>query len=70
MSELRAFSAPGKALLAGGYLVLDTKYEAFVVGLSARMHAVAHPYGSLQGSDKFEVRVKSKQFKDGSGCTI
>ncbi|CAI4679609.1 CCQ_1a_G0042130.mRNA.1.CDS.1 [Saccharomyces cerevisiae] len=65
MSELRAFSAPGKALLAGGYLVLDPKYEAFVVGLSARMHAVAHPYGSLQESDKFEVRVKSKQFKDG-----
>ncbi|CAI4035691.1 hypothetical protein SMKI_13G3420 [Saccharomyces mikatae IFO 1815] len=65
MSELRAFSAPGKALLAGGYLVLDPKYEAFVVGLSARMHAVAHPYDSLQESDKFVVRVKSKQFKDG-----
>ncbi|QHS75491.1 phosphomevalonate kinase [Saccharomyces paradoxus] len=65
MSELRAFSAPGKALLAGGYLVLDPKYEAFVVGLSARMHAVAHPYDSLQRSDVFEVRVKSKQFKDG-----
>ncbi|CAI4048712.1 phosphomevalonate kinase SKDI_13G3500 [Saccharomyces kudriavzevii IFO 1802] len=65
MSEFRAFSAPGKALLAGGYLVLDPKYEALVVGLSARMHAVAYPYDSLQEPDSFEVRVRSKQFNNG-----
>ncbi|EJS44177.1 erg8p [Saccharomyces arboricola H-6] len=65
MSEFRAFSAPGKALLAGGYLVLDPKYEALAIGLSSRMHAVAYPYDSLQKLDKFEVRVRSRQFKDG-----
>ncbi|CAI1649062.1 hypothetical protein SEUBUCD646_0M03580 [Saccharomyces eubayanus] len=65
MSEFRAFSAPGKALLAGGYLVLDPKYDALVVGLSARMHALAYPYDLLEKLDKFEVRVRSRQFKDG-----
>ena len=36
----KAFSAPGKALLAGGYLVLDPNYGAYVTALSSRMHAV------------------------------
>lgn len=35
-----AFSAPGKALVAGGYLVLDPAYNAYVTALSSRMHAV------------------------------
>lgn len=40
MVEKRAFSAPGKALLVGGYLVLEPEYRSYVVALSARMHAV------------------------------
>lgn len=38
---MHAFSAPGKALVAGGYLVLDPTYPAFVTALLARMHAVS-----------------------------
>lgn len=38
---MHSFSAPGKALVAGGYLVLDPDYPAFVTALLARMHAVS-----------------------------
>jgi phosphomevalonate kinase len=33
-----AVSAPGKALFAGGYLVLDRQYTGLVFGLDARIH--------------------------------
>lgn len=51
-------SAPGKVLLAGGYLVLDRKYTGLVFGLSARIHVV------VQRNDDDLVIVKSPQFKD------
>lgn len=35
------YSAPGKALIAGGYLVLFPEYRAYCVALSSRMHSVA-----------------------------
>ncbi|GEQ66854.1 hypothetical protein JCM33374_g517 [Metschnikowia sp. JCM 33374] len=35
----RVFGAPGKALVAGGYLVLDPEYKSYVTALSSRMHA-------------------------------
>jgi hypothetical protein len=62
MSLKTAFSAPGKALLAGGYLVLDPLYSAYVVALSARMHAV------IQGtpSDVTMITVNSPQFAEGT----
>lgn len=59
---VKAFSAPGKALLAGGYLVIDPQYSAYVTALSSRMHAVAK-VGQLQESSS--VNVKSPQFKQG-----
>lgn len=62
MSLKTAFSAPGKALLAGGYLVLDPTYSAYVVALSARMHAV------IQGtaSNATTITVNSPQFAEGT----
>ena len=54
----RAFSAPGKALLAGGYLVLDPKYKAYVVALSARMHAVIQSH-EIPGTKNPRVTVTS-----------
>lgn len=57
---MTAVSAPGKVLLAGGYLVLDRAYTGLVFGLSARIHVVvrdaAHP----------EIVVESPQFRDAS----
>lgn len=57
---LSAVSAPGKVLLAGGYLVLDRAYSGLVFGLSARIHVVSaaptadHPPGT--------ITVRSPQF--------
>lgn len=61
--EPRAFSAPGKALLIGGYLVLNPQYKAFVLALSARMHAVVK---ASSRSDILGVylNVKSSQFNN------
>ena len=36
-------SAPGKVLLAGGYLVLDPKYSGIVVSTSSRFYSVVSP---------------------------
>lgn len=63
---MRAYSAPGKALLAGGYLVIDPQYSAYVTALSARMHATV----ALKPSAGLEltITVRSPQFADGEWC--
>lgn len=50
-------SAPGKVLIAGGYLVLDPKYSGVVVSASSRFYTVIRE--STQGS---VVKVRSPQF--------
>lgn len=62
MSEFKAFSAPGKALLVGGYLVLDREYDSYVVALSSRMHAVIRCVDPIESS---RITVKSPQFHEG-----
>ncbi|SCU78281.1 LAMI_0A04082g1_1 [Lachancea mirantina] len=65
MVESRAFSAPGKALLVGGYLVLEPKYVSYVVALSSRMHAIVTVDPTCNSNnDGFEVTVQSSQFND------
>lgn len=61
---LTAVSAPGKVLLAGGYLVLDRAYTALVFGLSARVHVVAQDVDSTSGNAPSEITVESPQFRD------
>lgn len=60
--KTRAFSAPGKALLIGGYLVLDRAHSAYVVALSSRMHAVVKSQEATEGT---KVSIKSPQFLEG-----
>ncbi|KAG7925015.1 hypothetical protein KL925_004857 [Ogataea polymorpha] len=60
------FSAPGKAFVAGGYLVLDPQYKAFVIALSSRMYAHAHV--EKEAGEYTEVCVKSPQFAEGEWC--
>lgn len=62
-----AASAPGKALLAGGYLVLEPQYPAYATALSARMHAVIEPGRGTVASPQFggawTFDVKSRMFQ-------
>ncbi|VBB76650.1 Putative Phosphomevalonate kinase [Podospora comata] len=59
-------SAPGKVLLAGGYIVLDRDYSGLVFGLSARINVVSHPIQPTQGVHLTEIVVESPQFDDDS----
>ncbi|GAB7350665.1 hypothetical protein MBLNU459_g1230t1 [Dothideomycetes sp. NU459] len=59
-----AVSAPGKVLLAGGYLVLDRKYNGLVFGLDARIHVCVKPVASSSGVTFSEITVKSPQFQN------
>lgn len=61
--KVHAFSAPGKALLAGGYLVLDPNYRSYVVAVSARMHAVVKSL-DLKQKTHFELEILSSQFNN------
>jgi phosphomevalonate kinase len=61
-SKVTAVSAPGKVLLAGGYLVLDREYTALVFGLSARINVIASPIETSQGVQLQEIVVTSPQF--------
>lgn len=57
----KVFSAPGKALIAGGYLVLDPAYDAYVTALSSRMHAFIEEGEDLDNSPS-TISVQSPQF--------
>ncbi|KAK3688024.1 ribosomal protein S5 domain 2-type protein [Podospora appendiculata] len=57
-----AVSAPGKVLLAGGYLVLDREFTGTVFGLSARINIVAQGIHTSEGVHLTEIVVESPQF--------
>lgn len=57
-----AVSAPGKVLLAGGYLVLDRAHTALVFGLDARIHVVIQDIPTKNGVTLNEIEVRSPQF--------
>ncbi|KAL7950273.1 ribosomal protein S5 domain 2-type protein [Trichoderma barbatum] len=59
-----AVSAPGKVLLAGGYLVLDRSYTGLVLGLSARINVVAGEILTAEGVQLNEIVVDSPQFQN------
>ncbi|KAK2747556.1 phosphomevalonate kinase [Myotisia sp. PD_48] len=53
-----AISAPGKVLLAGGYLVLDRDYTGTVFALNARIHVVVQQLRQEKGS-KQSIKLES-----------
>ncbi|KAK4454461.1 ribosomal protein S5 domain 2-type protein [Podospora aff. communis PSN243] len=59
-----AVSAPGKVMLAGGYLVLDRAYTGLVFGLSARINVIAQEIHTSEGVHLTEIVVESPQFLD------
>ncbi|KAK9379389.1 ribosomal protein S5 domain 2-type protein [Kockiozyma suomiensis] len=64
VAERYCFSAPGKALFAGGYLVLYPENSSFVTALSARIYALISPSQSLD-TTRSTVTVLSPQFAEG-----
>ncbi|POS77943.1 phosphomevalonate kinase [Diaporthe helianthi] len=61
-----AVSAPGKVLLAGGYLVTDRDYTGLVFGLNARINVVARGITTSEGVQLTEIVVESPQFVGGT----
>lgn len=59
-----AASAPGKVLLAGGYLVLDRDYTGLVFGLDARIHVHVTALPTSPGVSLSEIIVRSPQFRE------
>ncbi|RDB16968.1 Phosphomevalonate kinase [Hypsizygus marmoreus] len=59
MASATVVSAPGKVLIAGGYLVLDPKYSGTVVSTSSRFYTVIRDDSSCGAS---RIRVRSPQF--------
>lgn len=57
-----AVSAPGKVLLAGGYLVLDRAHTGLVFGLDARIHVLIKDIPTSNGIVLNEITVESPQF--------
>lgn len=64
MASAVALSAPGKVLLAGGYLVLDRKHTGLVFGLDARIHVAIEHLSVCDGLKLSEIIVRSPQFRD------
>ncbi|KAF9107825.1 phosphomevalonate kinase [Mortierella sp. GBA35] len=58
-------SAPGKVLLAGGYLVLDPAFSGLVVATDARFYTLIRPgQHSSSPSGPYKVTVRSPQFNN------
>ncbi|WFD23346.1 phosphomevalonate kinase [Malassezia equina] len=53
-------SAPGKVLLAGGYLVLDPAYTGLVLATDARFYTTV---ATLSDASALRIRVRSPQFQ-------
>ena len=59
MSNYTIASAPGKVLLAGGYLVLEQSFTGLVVGTTARFYTVIRPQSQTDNT----ITVHSPQFE-------
>ncbi len=57
-------SAPGKVLLAGGYLVLDPEYTGAVVATSSRFYTIVKDDQAAGSSQPKRIRVASPQFDE------
>ncbi|KAG0375468.1 phosphomevalonate kinase [Mortierella sp. AD032] len=55
-------SAPGKVLLAGGYLVLDPTFSGLVIATDARFYTLIRPGQHSTATGPYKVVVRSPQF--------
>ncbi|KAF9584480.1 phosphomevalonate kinase, partial [Lunasporangiospora selenospora] len=64
MSATTVVSAPGKVLLAGGYLVLDRSFSGLVVATDARFYTLIRPITPGEHTSKNTIIVRSPQFEN------
>ncbi|PVU92115.1 hypothetical protein BB561_004025 [Smittium simulii] len=65
-SEIVVVSTPGKALLFGGYLVLDRNCQGMVIAVDSRVYvAIKAVQSKTFTPNSFSICVKSFQFTDG-----
>ncbi|KAG0343722.1 phosphomevalonate kinase [Podila humilis] len=57
-------SAPGKVLLAGGYLVLDPAFSGLVVATDARFYTLIKPSNLSTEAPPYSITVRSPQFEN------
>ncbi|KAF9980961.1 phosphomevalonate kinase, partial [Modicella reniformis] len=59
-------SAPGKVLLAGGYLVLDPAFSGLVIATDARFYTLIRPrsHSHTSSDDSYTITVRSPQFEN------
>jgi phosphomevalonate kinase len=63
MSGTTLVSAPGKVLLAGGFLVLDPQYFGIVISTSARFYTLIRPLPTQSPSwEGIRIKVQAAQF--------
>ncbi|QDS74372.1 hypothetical protein FKW77_005072 [Venturia effusa] len=62
--QSNAVSAPGKVLLAGGYLVLDREFTGLVFGIDARIHVCIEHLKTTSGVTLEAIVVRSPQFNE------
>jgi phosphomevalonate kinase len=60
MATTTVVSSPGKVLIAGGYLVLDSQYSGVVVSTSSRFFTIIN----AKDSSGYQIQVRSPQFLD------
>ena len=63
MSASTLVYAPGKVLLAGGFLVLDPQYFGIVISTSARFYTLIRPLSTPSSESKdIRIQVQAAQF--------
>jgi phosphomevalonate kinase len=58
-------SAPGKVLITGGYLILESTYSGLVIATDSRFYTIVRRIRESNESNGFVVRIQSPQFLDG-----
>ncbi|KAJ1928158.1 phosphomevalonate kinase, partial [Tieghemiomyces parasiticus] len=64
MTARTVVSAPGKVLMAGGYLVLDRMYKGLIIGADARFYTLIQSVEPTAASGPITITVESPQFED------
>lgn len=64
MGEKTVVSCPGKVLVAGGYLVLDQRFNGYVVATASRFYTVVSSPSTALETSELAIIARSPQFDD------